>query len=160
MKKIIAVLLAVSSMTAMAETLNYLYWMVGDDSGYGGTWNTAAIRKSGTDSYLTLVEGDAPYELGEEATYAQATYGVYAKGVALGSDYLVDLFWDGTKVAYSSVFTAVAGSDSVTSNPMAPAVSAVSVDNFTATGAVPEPTSGLLSLFGLALLAIRRKKVA
>ena len=160
MKKLITILFAVAAASVMAD--EYLYWMVDENlTGYSGTWDSAGIRISQTDKYLTLYDGDTGViDADGFASAAQAKNGMYAQyDVSSGYSYLVDLLWGGKTVAVAESF--IPNSDYTTTDmTMLPLQSPQVVSSFTATGAVPEPTSGLLSLFGLALLAIRRKKVA
>lgn len=158
MKKIIAILFAVAAVSVMAD--DYLYWMVdGNLTGYGGNWDSAGIRLNETSSYLTLYDAVTGDDVVDGlASDDQAKNGLYAQGVTDGYSYLVDLLWGGKTVATASF---LADSDYMSSDlEMFPIRSPQVVSSFEATGVVPEPTSGLLSLFGLALLAIRRKKVA
>lgn len=162
MKKLALVLMSAFALSAMA-TDSYLYWMVKDSGNYNKTWTAVRISSSdATDGYLSLYSGGAGTELGTSAAagYATSASGIYANlgvGDVLGSTYLVELLWGDTPVATTTI--GGSGLDSyLTKSLLAPASSPLGVTNFEATGAVPEPTSGLLMLFGLAGLALRRKR--
>lgn len=158
MKRIAFVFASVCAFSALA-TEQYLYWMVSGAGDYSGTWTAVRMKETSSDSYLTLYSGGAGTELGTTASSAYATSisGLYAAlGASIGSEYLVDLMWGDTAVASATV----AGGDMtsyLTASLLKPAGSPMEVSGFAATGAVPEPTSGLLLLLGVAALAIRRK---
>ena len=160
MKKLALVLMSAFALSAMA-TDSYLYWMVAGKGDYAGEWTAVRISPSGaTDGYLSLYYGGAGSYLGETASYDYATSasGIYANlGSTLGSTYLVELLLDSTSVATATLNGSDIGAY-LTSSLLSPVPSPMEVSGFTATGAVPEPTSGLLMLFGLAGLALRRKR--
>ena len=157
--KRLALILAVFCAFSALATEQYLYWMVGGTGDYSGTWDSVRMKESGEDSYLTLYSGGAGTSLGTEAqaAYATSVSGLYAAlGASIGSEYLVDLMWGDTAVATTTI--GGSGLDSyLTASLLSPASSPLKVSGFAATGAVPEPTSGLLLLLGVAALAIRRK---
>lgn len=157
MKRLAFILASAFALSAMAAD-SYLYWMVADAGDYAGTWDSVRMKKSGVDSYLTLYSGGAGTELGETAlsAYATSPSGLYANlGSSYGSTFLVELLWGDVSVATAEISDL---GDYLTSSLLSPVGSPKEVSGFVGTGAVPEPTSGLLSLFGLALLAIRRKR--
>lgn len=159
-----AVLLAAT--VAKAEADSYIYWMVGSDvnnliSGEAVNWNYARVRDG--DTYLNWWAGDASDIASSEpggtwlsGTVAGGTSDLYW-GTFDYNDYntlVFELYLDDTLVGWSSAYqlipssAVVRGTDASGVNPMV------------LTGVVPEPTSGLLSLFGLAALALRRRRRA
>ena len=158
MKKLIAVMVAALGVSAMAYD-DYFYWMVGNDTGdYSWVWTGARISGDNGDTYLALVDSWFN-DIGDVASKADAQVGVFS-GYTIGSTYLVELLWGDTAVARATVADNSIVDDNRTSDFTMERSKPFLVGGFKATGVVPEPTSGLLSLFGLALLAIRRKKVA
>ena len=162
MKRIVFAFIAALALDAMA-TDSYLYWIVSDTGDYDNTWEYARISGNDGNSYLNLYNGDTGAALtlggGTRATKTEAMdVGLYANiGSQLGSTYLVELLWGETTVATTSLDGGSLASY-LTSSLLSPAGSPKAVGGFTATGVVPEPTSGMLSLFGLALLALRRRR--
>ena len=158
--KRLALILAVFCAFSALATEQYLYWMVSGAGDYSGTWTAVRMKETSSDSYLTLYSGGAGTELGTTASsaYATSVSGLYAAlGASIGSEYLVDLMWGDTAVATTTI--GGSGLDSyLTASLLKPAGSPMEVSGFAATGAVPEPTGGLLVLFGAAVLALRRKR--
>ena len=158
MKKLIAVMAAALGLSAMAYD-NYFYWMVDDTGDYSWVWTGARISGDNGDTYLALADSWFN-DIGYEASKADAEVGVFSS-YTIGSSYLVELLWGDVAVAKATVASgSIQSSGSTTTDLSMAPKDPFRVGSFTATGVVPEPTSGLLSLFGLALLAIRRKKVA
>lgn len=155
MKKLIVMLFAVSAMSVMAAD-SYLYWMVNDNA---FAWDNA--RLSDGSSYMTLYSAADGSSLGKSVGYVAATdmdIGAYALlNGAVGSSFLVELCAGDAIVARSGSFDISALGQYITQSILAPGSSPYAVSGFTA---VPEPTSGLLMLFGLAGLALRRRRLA
>ena len=175
MKKLIAVCAMALSMGAFADS--YLYWMLGDsdDLDWGSdtapaTYTTAKIgvmNSSGNQvGYLNLytVNGTAVTSgngLSVSATPGDGS-GAYCAGFGTygdGYSYYIELLNDTITVGRSEILTYSAldkyiangiGSSSMPATPWSPT-------SFT-TAVIPEPTSGLLMLFGLSALALRRKR--
>lgn len=163
-KKFIPVVaLVLASNGAFAED-SYLYWMVGTTvkntlSDTAVAWDTARVSADGT--YLTWYTG------------AGESSGFQSVGQLSGGG-SADLYWgkfDST--AQTFLFELLQGSDVVgTRTETYAALSALGAiwtgsdtspsgaTVYTLAGVVPEPTSGLLMLFGLAGLALRRKRRA
>ena len=164
----IAAVAAFSMMTTVAVAVpdSYLYWMVSpgaynylDSSKTPVTYDSAKVKIDGTDNYLSW------YNQGEttaEANYmpvstAGGTPATYwgLDGVTLGpsTTFLFELYNADDLVGW---YSTTVGSQFIASgtNPSGAASA------YQLTGVVPEPTSGLLSLFGLAALALRRRKRA
>jgi len=172
--KLIAVLaIALAASAASAAVDSYLYWMV-DGANYGGSdvaFDYATISVDGGATYLNLYGADATTsDLTEFAsagyltsTPATSTYGAPTQGLFAGFDssagvntFLIELWLDSQteRVAwqtYSYEYLASFISGDTKGGSSAP---------FGVTDVVPEPTSGLLSLFGLAALALRRRRRA
>lgn len=152
MKKTLLSVFALAATVALAAEDSYLYWMVDDDPGV--TW-TAAQIKSG-DSYLTLYDADNEGGV-SQMDKASAVAGFYSD---VGSTYLLELLWGDTIVASK---TLTAGSPILASElgmSMSNPTASSRAGDYTITGNVPEPTSGLLMLVGGALLALRRRRRA
>lgn len=179
MKKLLtAMALAGAVMVASAED-NFLYWMVdvGDSTDYAFNYATIKAQdESGNSAYLLLYGQDSANEIGQRL-YASnyGENGSYDPGTTTGggafaglgdyygagSKFLFELWTDGGAegspnrvgwtgwIDYSkladSIFAAgkMTGSSPFTVGP---------------TLLVPEPTGGLLTLLGLAVLALRRKQ--
>ena len=165
--KIFAVLAIALAATAARAVDSYLYWMVQDARTADNTainFAYATVSVDGGANYLSLYGSTAtadpsPYLVsdGNNSSYG-APAGVYA-GFNSTDDvtsFLVEL-WNSTdtRVGYQNyayaelkdwIFNTSTGGSATTPY----AVSQV----------VPEPTSGLLMLFGLAGLALRRKRRA
>lgn len=170
MKKLIALCAVALSMGAFADS--YLYWMVSDSA----TWDVASAPSYDTarvgvvDSTGATVGYLNIYNWGETtgAGSAQiisgidnefyANLGTYADS---GYSYYIELLNDptvvgkSTQISYSDATNYILASITQTEIPSSATAWA---PNFTATSAVPEPTSGMLLLFGLAGLALRRKR--
>ena len=179
MKKLMVLaILACAAFTASAED-SFLYWMVDVGSTENYKFNYATIKaanESGsTSGYLSLYGSDSAEPLGTKL-YA-ANYGVDKKydpgsttgygafagvgGYGMGSRFLVELWTDGAtasdpanRVAFGWL-TYDAVKDSIFSAGNMSGASAFTVGS---TMLVPEPTGGLLTLLGLAVLALRRKQ--
>ena len=162
--KLIAVLAIALVATIARAADSYLYWMV-----EGATYNTDAVNFSyatvstdGGSSYLSLY---SPGASSSETTYllsdgSNASYGAPA-GVYAGFDgevgsFLVELWNESDeRVGYQDYSYSALASYIYNGTTGGSAVAPFGV-----TSVVPEPTSGLLTLFGLAGLALRRKRKA
>ena len=176
MKKSIFLAVLLIAIGASASD-SYLYWMV-DTTGTKGADNydyTYARIKAvdgGTERYLTIYEGDFedPLESHGESGVSKtivdlyhdfdANAGFYASlaGVSSSASFIVELFNDSGKFlaqsfnngAYGSLSGYIYAGGISGQSPVSPWLAA-SFD-------VPEPSSGLLMLLGMAGLALRRKK--
>jgi len=169
MKKVLLMAVALGAMFASADS--YLYWMIGDTSSYGSA-NYAKVRafNGETDEgYLALYYSD-----GTAVTTPTDKGGVYvseAKGdqdvglgmyAALGNllgntySYIIELYNDkdvflaqSSEIAYSAQYV-------VDSGMGVPGGGAATGTAY----AIPEPTSGIMVLLGMATLALRRRRRA
>ena len=160
MKRILVGLLLMAGVAAHAEYSSYFYWQVDDSV---ADFSYAQLRLSGGSQYFTI--GDTAYtKVGAEttggATLGQTTLAVAANlGSYASSEYsfLVEVFGeDDGLLAFSDTFSYddIAGSFvySDMGSTLSGTAYGVSVSN------VPEPTSGVLLLLGLAALGLRRKR--
>ena len=178
MKKLIAICAVALSASAFA-TDSYLYWMVDEAVTWAdGTATStptytaarvgyAAADGSGTTTYLTIYKASGS-EVGDKLEFDSA-YGSsahYAGGIAstlqtTSYSFFIELLNDSTVVGTSEKLAGNALSSYLTSSmggTNQPG-EAWKGGTFT-TAAIPEPTSGLLMLVGLAGLALRRKRMA
>lgn len=169
MKKLtsIAVLVAAALLagTASAED-SYLYFMVYDAQFWTGekaNFDYATVRLEGSDSYLSLydtggtVAGTKVASDGKNSTAMAASgFGYYAgfSGSAEYMTFLVELWSsesDGTLLAYQT-FDGAGVLDHIFGS-----ANKGGADPLAVTTVVPEPTSALLLLLGVAGLALRRR---
>ena len=174
MKKqmILAALLCAAATAATtvraADTDAYLYWMVNVSENKDYAFSYATIKVAGSDSYLsmytegsTVASGTRLYGAADSGNLTTDA-GFTGVGGYSGSTFLVELWASGTgadgsdtvvawgSLAYSALQSYIY-SDMATAGGTAPYT-------VTASQVVPEPTSGLLALLGLAALALRRKQ--
>lgn len=159
-KSCLTVALALCAQATMAD---YLYFLVGDDSGNSPTYNDdpvvysyATVKMTGagdSSGYLELYAGGATESSGI-AMMSGSTAPAYAKlpdnYKNAYSTFLVEL-WNGdaNRVAWQSY-----GYDDVLGNIVG---SNAQGKVLYVSEVVPEPTSGMLMLLGMAVLAMRRK---
>lgn len=159
-KSCLTVALALCAQAVMAD---YLYFLVGDDSGNSPTYNDdpvvysyATVKMTGagdSSGYLELYAGGATESSGI-AMMSGSTAPAYAKlpdnYKNAYSTFLVEL-WNGdaNRVAWQSYNLAGVGGNIVGSNAQGSQLNVTTV--------IPEPTGGMLMLLGMAVLAMRRK---
>lgn len=178
-----ALAFAAATAATAADTDSYLYWMVELDANVESSYssyvqfNYATIKAKNADGttsdYLSLYGTDSSESLGTRL-YASSTSGddkmttgggTFAGVGDYGADssFLVELWMDtgsaddasATRVAYASFAYSEALShiyDGMSQSGASPYV-------VSQVQAVPEPTGGLLTLLGVAVLALRRKRV-
>ena len=160
MKSIIKTLALAAVMTfaASAQADSYLYWMVGDAGRYAdATYAKIGYTTDGGTSVTYLYNGN-PGAAADADTFTNYFLDQYAKlgSTALDSSYkfFVELYEssNGTGRSELLAYTDIAGA--IGSSSLA--ITDQAVFNFS--GAVPEPTSGMLALLGFGLLALRRKQ--
>ena len=169
---ILATAACAAAMTATAAPTSYLYWMVdvSDKSDYAFSYATVKATDSNgsTSGFLSLYGSGSTTSVGDKlasSTYPTAgttTGNIFAgvDGYGSGSSFLFELWADGaaneskaSRVAWGTVsYAALSGS-------ISSAMSTSGDKLYTVTGSqlIPEPSSGLLALLGLAALALRRK---
>ncbi len=169
-KTVAVAAVALAAHSAMAAADSYLYWMVGDtvENLYHGIdvsseWDYAKVRV-GESSYLNWYNAGATTSGGDFLDRIDGTHGTQAAywGMldqsATEQTITFELWADGeggaTMVEYLTQSIG-ALKDFIYTNGSTSGATA-----YVLTGVVPEPTSGLLMLFGLAGLALRRKRRA
>ena len=167
-KAVAVAAVALAAHSAMAAADSYLYWMVGDtvNNLYHGIdvsseWDYAKVRV-GESSYLNWYNAGGTTSGGDTLDRVDDTHGTPAAywGMldqsATEQTITFELWADGegggTMVEYLTQSIG-ALKDFIYTNGSTSGATA-----YTLTGVVPEPTSGLLMLFGLAGLALRRKR--
>ena len=172
MKKLLmAMALAGAAMVASAED-NFLYWMVDVSDSTDYAFNYATIKAkdaSGNESdYLWLYGQDNAEKIGQRL-YASNAAGTTTGGGAfaglgnygVNSKFLFELWTDGAtadspnRVGWTGWIDYATIANNIFS---AGDMSGSSPFKVGSTMLVPEPTGGLLTLLGLAVLALRRKQ--
>ena len=170
MKKqvILAAVLCMAATVARAAASDaYLYWKLDVSNNPDYAFSYAMIKAKSTNSYLYYFGTDSADSKIDKffgsADSGNLTAGPAFTGVGdcIGSNFLVELWADGKsdeteptlvasgELTYASVQGSIInGLDTTGAQPY----------TVTATDLIPEPTSGLLVLFGLAGLALRRKR--
>ena len=160
----------VVALASASASAGYLYCMIENaENVYNGeaiVFDYATISIDGGSSYLHFYNTtgqDTGFKMGSEASSdksgyyssSSAEFGLpYYASIAPESDYTSFLFqlWDDDSVVGWQRYSKGALADSIFDN-----TSMTGDKAFVVTQVIPEPTSGLLLLFGLAGLALRRK---
>lgn len=172
MKRTLLLAALIGAIGAFADS--YLYWMIDteDANNNFSTYGYARIKDTTSDTYLSPiydVGGDFVYNqavnnesgVGKDALLDSAEYGdgffASLSGVNLSTaSFIIELYTEnGTWLAQSSALSGSAAAGYIYSGGISVPPSAMWVAG---SFAVPEPTSGLLMLLGMAGLALRRKK--
>ena len=157
---------AVVAVAAQADIDSYFYWMLDTPMKYGAgagetlngsevSYTYAKVSADGGDNYLTLytTKGSTGSEL--LAAGQRGVAGFSSEDSF--STFLIELYsWDGSsanKVGWTTLAYNQAG-DYIRSDVTAPGSS----NYYTVSQVIPEPTSGLLLLLGLAGLGLRRRR--
>ena len=157
MKKLIIVLLLTVGVVAHAEYSSYFYWQVDDSA---ADFSYAQLRLSGGSQYFTI--GDTAYtkvgaaegDLGRTTLAVAANLGAYASSEY---SFLVEVFGeDDGLLGWSDTFAYDDISGSFVYSDMGSTLSGTAYG--VTISSVPEPTSGVLLLLGLAALGLRRKR--
>ena len=168
MKSILALTTLVAALCASADSDQYLYWMISDQATVGGQSlrdvgaSFARVRVEGATDYLNLYSELGGENLGKyypSTDYFADPVALYAGAFAGdGITFLVELYSDQSFAEDTMVGVAFVpyASEYITSGGMGQPPKFVDISSFYA---VPEPTSGLLLLLGVAGLALRRKRV-
>ena len=171
MKKLLmAMALAGAAMVASAED-KFLYWMVDVSDSRDYAFNYATIKAkdaSGNESDYLWLYGQENADKIAQRLYASNDAGTTTGGGAFaglenyGSDsqFLFELWTDGATDSPSRVgWTGWLTYDRIANNIFSAGnLSGASPFTVGSTMLVPEPTGGLLTLLGLAVLALRRKQ--
>jgi len=158
MKKSFLILALLGSMTSLAATDSYLYWMIDTSQSY----NYAMIRDQTTpDTYLTIYNenlasiGDrvSKSDVVDAAAWGEGFYVPVDSVAGTPATFIVELFNSDDKFVSQSVLSY--NSEYLYGGGMGlPPASAMTFSSF----AIPEPSSGLLMLVGCAVLGLRRRK--
>ena len=172
MKKLIAIAATALTMGAFADS--YLYWMLNTGLSWSGensssvSYNTVKIGVMNNTTgenvgYLNLYS-EAANSLGTSISGVSSEFQTSAYALigdkTTGYSYYIELLNDTVFVGRSSDvlnYAAIAEYSTSSLNGVAMPGKAWAPTSFT-TAAIPEPTSGLLMLFGLSALALRRKR--
>ena len=164
MKKLLTIAALILAFAGFAED-QYLYWMISNDATLPDSTPLtgdyyAKISADGGQSWLNLYSdiGGTPLTTGGgQALEFTAGDSGYAFAGFLGSDstsFLIELY-QGSEAVGRALITP--GAEFITQGGMSnPLAAPFAVSSF---AAVPEPTSGLLLLLGVAGLALRRRKM-
>ena len=177
MKKLLIFALAMSSYAASASVLLWLVDSSAASSAGIDSWDKVMVSYSSVNDHATATDylsiGGQSVNSSNWDTYLTATQvgnitSVDGYALAdlsfLGSDktsqfYFVELYSGSSLVGYSEGLGSTALNDYIKEwsdlSNMTQSMQGWSAGGFTA---VPEPTSGMLMLFGMALLGLRRKK--
>lgn len=161
---VIAAALAITASGAFAEADSYLYWMVGNNvnliSGQPTPFDYATVKLD--EEYLYPYSGDTQLpQRGISANESGGTAAAYWGMFSEGDTFLFEL-WD----YVDGVNDVMTGYREISYSSLASYIRTVgtqaspSASPYVLNGVIPEPTSGLLSLFGLAALVLRRKRMA
>ena len=165
MKKTMLMIIAALSSAALHADYQYLYWMVDETKDTDQYQFTYATVKAGDSSYLYLYDqsgntGDYKFYASDVITGADtglstsAAYAGLGEGNYTGSTFLFEL-WNqyDEKVGWKSV-----GYSALSGNIFANTQSGSGSSPYVVSNVIPEPTSGMLLLIGIAGLALRRRK--
>jgi len=168
MKKLLFGVLLMAAMFTRAGD-SYLYWMLGDDVSSKYLYDSvkvAAVDSSWNATYLTLYTENFD-ELGGVVSKGQVDMandwgaGFLASLGPDSSSYVIELYNGSKAIAHTTTPLSEVQNYIVYKSAMNPgAVSSWTMGSgaFSA-GPIPEPTSGMMLLLGMAALALRRRRV-
>ena len=143
------------STSVLADTPSYLYWMTENLGNFGGeTWTYAKVKYDSGSETGYLAYGQTASQFNQSSTIAGD---FYAMQVAIGSLTLGDSYKFALELCNSSGVVGI-------SSWLAYDAGFIGGKSMSAKEAVftgfhvPEPTSGLLMLLGMAGLALRRRR--
>ena len=167
--KFVALLAAAMAVGAAKADDSYLYWMVGtlndgkvtyselagaDLAGETVTYDYAMVKIAGEDGYLNIYDthGDMGGEIVDKSTPAYAAF----PNDKQFTSFLFELYDENdAMVGWATLArTAAVNGGYVYGDPSNPGTPNL----YTVTQAIPEPSSGLLLLLGMAGLALRRRR--
>lgn len=168
-KLIVSALMALScGVLCAADTEDmYLYWMIGDSVTFKDADGNVltdqlgnySARLSNGDGYLPIYEtiGGSSVQSYSDATDVQG-WDMIAQVTGMeDKSFFIELFNESGTTAYTSDPIAYRSLGAYISSMKGTARPADTYSGFTTFTSVPEPTSGLLLLLGVAGLALRRK---
>lgn len=162
MTKLATAMVLALAADALFAVDSYIYWMVDSSVSSSYSYDYATIKVSGSDSYLhmydpgedMLLDGPAGTKL---AAGESGYFGAFDASSMGAASFLIEL-WAGSEANSIAsailVYSTAKTGDSIYTPGAAGGATPYSVSGF---AAVPEPTSGLLLLIGMAGLALRRK---
>ena len=156
-------LVAVIAFASAVRAESYLYWMV-DTTGYEGSWDYAAIKvvNDGVNNRVGYLTMDGNNKFGKSTSG-----GIEGAWASLGSyeantfSFIVELYSEanGWQAQTSSAIAYQALSEGGYLYNSMPSGGNKLVFGPGFTSSAPEPTSGVLMLIGVSVLALRRKSV-
>lgn len=162
MKNMVLAAVAFSASLAFADVSNYFYWGI-DESMPDFTYAVLSWTLESGAGYGKVTDQETGTVLDSNIFMMGKGEGMLAEigsGNLQGSTYSVELFDEnGNSIAQSEAFAyaAIAGSGNFFYTDMDPNLIGTTPYLFS-TGAVPEPTSGLLMLVGLGAMALKRRR--
>ncbi len=157
-------LFAAVAMATVGLKAGTLYWQISNNPN-NDTYAAVVVEQNGTKiGYLNQLDGDggsvvspvvaasdamANVQYADITDYSNSSYSFYVEMLSMdGGEWVQG--WTGPKLSY----------DNISSYISTGGIGVGSLNTWTATVSIPEPTSGLLLLIGGSLLALRRRRRA